>query len=140
MRNYIHTRTCVYNINYHLVWCVKYRKKVLTQTICDRLYDILYQIADEKSFTIIECKAGGQDHVHCFVSAPPTFSVTQIVKFLKGISASILFKEYPELRIISGRESYGAGPISVRRSDQPLRRTSSNTSGGRRIVSYKQSL
>ena len=80
------------------MWCVKYRKKVITQTICDRLYEILYQIADDKSFTIVECKAGGQDHVHCFVSAPPTLSVTQIVKFLKGISASILFKEYPELR------------------------------------------
>ena len=122
------------------MWCVKYRKKVITQTICDRLYEILYQIADDKSFTIVECKAGGQDHVHCFLSAPSTLSVTQIVKSLKGISASILFKEYPELRIISGRESYGAIPISVRRPDQLLRRTSSNTSGGRRIVSYEQSL
>ena len=32
MKQYIHARTCVYNINYHIVWCVKYRRKVITPT------------------------------------------------------------------------------------------------------------
>ncbi|MGM9976978.1 MAG: transposase, partial [Bulleidia sp.] len=35
---YTHARTCVYNINYHIVWCVKYRRKVLTPEISTRLY------------------------------------------------------------------------------------------------------
>lgn len=99
MKNkYIHGRTCVYNINYHIVWCVKYRRKVLSPQICNQLYEILSQIAKDKGFTLVECKVGEADHVHCFVSAPPKISVTQIVKYLKGISGRKLFKLYPELR------------------------------------------
>lgn len=95
---YTHGRTCVYNINYHIVWCVKYRRKVLTDEVSARLYEILNGVAAEKGFTIAECKVGENDHVHCFVSAPPKLSITQIVKYLKGISGRMLFMEYPELR------------------------------------------
>ena len=98
MKTYIHARTCVYNINYHFIWCVKYRKKVLSNDICNRLFEILHDIANEKGFTIITCNVGENDHVHCFVSAPPKLSVTQIVKYLKGISGNVLLKEFPELR------------------------------------------
>ena len=45
-----------------------------------------------------ECKVGESDHIHCFVSAPPKISATQIVKYLKGISGSLLLKEFPEMR------------------------------------------
>lgn len=95
---YIHARTCVYNINYHIVWCVKYRKKVLTRQIANRLYELLNDIGDTKGFTVTECKVGDSDHIHCFVSAPPKISPTQIVKYLKGISGNVLLKEFPELR------------------------------------------
>ncbi len=97
-KNYIHARTCVYNINYHIVWCVKYRRKVLTPQICDRLYQLVNEIGQEKGFTVVECKVGENDHVHCFISAPPKISVTQIVKYLKGISGNRLLKEFPEIR------------------------------------------
>lgn len=96
--NYTHARTCVYNLNYHIVWCVKYRRKVLSEEICGRLYELVSEIGEEKGFSVIECRAGDMDHVHCFVSAPPKISVTQIVKYLKGISGNTLLKEYPELR------------------------------------------
>ena len=95
---YIHARTCVYSINYHIVWCVKYRRKVLTGEIESRLYELLKLIAEEKGFNVVQCKIGEGDHIHCFVSAPPKLSVTAIVKYLKGISGNILFQEYPELR------------------------------------------
>ena len=99
MKNkYTHARTCVYNINYHIVWCVKYRRKVLTAEISNRLYELINSIADEKGFYVAECKVGDNDHVHCFVSAPPKLSVTQIVKYLKGISGSTLLKEFQEIR------------------------------------------
>ena len=98
MSKYIHGRTCVYNINYHIVWCVKYRRKVLSPQISDKLYELVQSIAEEKGFTVIDCKVGEQDHVHCFVSAPPKMSVTQIVKYLKGISGNRLLKEFPEIR------------------------------------------
>lgn len=99
MKNkYTHARTCVYNINYHIVWCVKYRRKVLSADISNRLIELLKAVGNEKGFSVVECKVSENDHVHCFVSAPPKISVTQIVKYLKGISGNQLFREYPQLR------------------------------------------
>ena len=98
MNKYTHGRTCVYNINYHIVWCVKYRRKVLSQKISERLYELCYEIAKAKGFTVVEVKVGENDHVHCFVSAPPKISITQIVKYLKGISGNRLLEEFPEFR------------------------------------------
>ena len=95
---YTHARTCVYNINYHIVWCVKYRRKVLSADISNRLIELLKAVGNEKGFSVVECKVGENDHVHCVVSAPPKISVTQIVKYLKGISGNQLFREYPQLR------------------------------------------
>lgn len=95
---YTHARTCVYNINYHIVWCVKYRRKVLSADISNRLIELLKAVGNEKGFSVVECKVGENDHVHCFVSTPPKISVTQIVKYLKGISGNQLFREYPQLR------------------------------------------
>lgn len=95
---YIYARTCVYNNNYHIVWCVKYRRKVLTEEVCHRLYELLAQIADEKGFTLIKAKVGEADHIHIFVSAHPKHSPSQIVKYLKGISGRKLLMEFPELK------------------------------------------
>lgn len=102
-KTYTHARTCVYNVNYHIVWCVKYRRKVLSPKICERLYEILLETALEKGFKVVSCKAGEADHVHCFVSSHPKLSITQIVKYLKGISGNRLLKEFPELRKVLWR-------------------------------------
>ena len=98
MGSYIHYRTCVCNINYHIIWCVKYRKKVLSQEISHSLLQMLRDIAQENGFSIEACETGGMDHIHCFVTAPPKLSITYIVKHLKGTSAMRLFKAFPELR------------------------------------------
>ena len=94
---YVHDRTCVYNINYHLIWCTEYRRRVLSEKISERLYELLKEIGDEKGFTVAEAKVGEEDHVHCFVSAPPKYSVTDIVRWLKGISGRHLLMEFPEI-------------------------------------------
>ena len=70
----------------------------MTLQISNRLYELVQYIANEKGFSIIDCKVGDTDHVHCFISAPPKISVTQIVKYLKGISGNALLKEFPEIR------------------------------------------
>ena len=94
---YIHARTCMYNIDYHTVWCVKYRRRVLSGSISERLYDVLKSTGEQKGFSVGEVKVGEMDHVHCFVSAPPTLSVTSIVRYLKGISGRQLLMEFPEI-------------------------------------------
>lgn len=96
--NLIHYRTCVCNINYHVVWSVKYRRKVLTKEIEDYMRQVVYETAAEKGFTVHEFECGQMDHVHCFVSAPPKLSITQIVKYLKGISGRKLYECFPEIR------------------------------------------
>ena len=96
--NLIHYRTCVCNINYHVVWSVKYRRKVLSAEIEEYLKVLVQQIAEEKGFTVRLFEAGEGDHVHCFVSAPPKLSIKNIVKYLKGITGRKLFETYPTLR------------------------------------------
>ena len=97
-QNLIHARTCVYNINYHVVWSVKYRRKVLSAEIEEYLKILVHQIADEKGFIVHLFEVEEGDHVHCFVSAPPKLSITNIVKYLKGITGRKLSEKYPELR------------------------------------------
>ena len=96
--NLVHYRTCVCNINYHVVWSVKYRRKVLTTEIETYLKQLAQEIATDKGFTIHLFECGECDHIHCFVSAPPKLSVTTIVKYLKGITGRKLFEKFPELR------------------------------------------
>lgn len=50
--NLVHARTCVYNINYHVVWSVKYRRKILSGEIETYLQMLVQQIAEEKGFTV----------------------------------------------------------------------------------------
>jgi len=94
----IHYRTSVCNINYHVVWSVKYRRKVLTAEKETYLKELVQQIADEKGFTVHLFECGECDHVHCFVSGPPKLSITDIVKYLKGITGRKLLEQYPEIR------------------------------------------
>ena len=96
--NLIHARTCVYNINYHVVWSVKYRRKILTREVEEYVKTLVFQIAEDKGFTVHLFETGEGDHVHCFVSAPPKMSVTNIVKYLKGITGRKLSERFPEIR------------------------------------------
>lgn len=59
-------RGCVYSIQYHIVWCVKYRRKVLTTEIENDLFDILNKISKDNNFSIIEIN-GDLDHIHLLV-------------------------------------------------------------------------
>ena len=92
-----HNRTCVFNINYNIVWSTKYRRKVLTPNIENRLKEILINVGKRKGFEIAEIEVGTKDHVHVFVSAIPKISISYIAKMMKGISGRLLLKEFPEI-------------------------------------------
>ena len=98
MKDLIKYRTCVANVNYHIIFCVKYRHKVLDGAVADFLKKIILDIATEKDFTIKAMEIGERDHVNLFISAHPKLSIGQIVKWTKGISGIKLFKKFPELR------------------------------------------
>ena len=92
-----HGRTCVFNINYHIVWSTKYRRKVLNIDIKRRLKEILIDVGKQKGFEIAEIEVGTKDYVHVFVSAIPKISISYIAKMMKGISGRLLLKEFPEI-------------------------------------------
>jgi len=91
------TRGCVYQSAYHLVWRPVYRRDVLVGHVRVALLRLLDEIAAEKGFEVLACEVM-PDHVHLFVSIPPTVSVANAVKVLKGISARKLRMEFPDLK------------------------------------------
>jgi len=93
----MHSRTSIYNIGYHIVWSVKYRKPVINGIIEKTLREILYEVAFEKDFLIKEIELM-PDHVHVFVSAKPKVSPSYIYKMLKGISARMIFLRHPKIK------------------------------------------
>lgn len=95
--HWIIARGCVYNINYHMVWSTKYRKKVLVGEIVDFLKQLHEQIAKEKGILLREQEVM-PDHVHLFITAHPKFCPSDIVKIFKGITAKELFEKFPMLR------------------------------------------
>jgi putative transposase len=90
-------RGYVYSLQYHLVWCVKYRHKILFGNIENRLKELIYQIALDNDFEIIEMETD-KDHIYLLISCKPQHYIPNIVKALKGNSARFLFKEFPELK------------------------------------------
>jgi putative transposase len=92
-----HNRNSVFQIAYHLVWCTKYRKKILEGQISDDTKALLLKIAKDNSFEIQEIEIM-PDHVHLFVTATPNHLISGMIKALKGVSARFLFQQHPELK------------------------------------------
>jgi len=88
--------SAVYNINYHIVWCPKYRHHVLVREIRNFLQECIETIATTKGWKILDLRVQ-PDHIHLFISSPPFDSPTAIVKILKGTTALRLFKKFPQL-------------------------------------------
>lgn len=92
-----HSNTTVFNIGYHIIWCPKYRRRVLTEDIEKRLREILIERSK-----LIGCEIIIQeimsDHVHIFVKSAPTLAPHYIVQQLKGYSSRVLRKEFPKLK------------------------------------------
>lgn len=89
-------RGYVYSIQYHIVWCVKYRYPILTNVIEEDLINILNKIAEDNKFQILECN-GDKDHIHLLVNCSPQHYIPNIIKALKGVSARLLMKKHGEI-------------------------------------------
>ena len=89
----VYGRGYVYAIQYHIVWCTKYRRKVLNDQIEVRLHELLRKIASDNQFEIQEMN-GEADHIHLLVSCSPQNYIPDMIKALKGVSARLLMKEF----------------------------------------------
>ena len=95
--NIVHGRGSVYGLQYHIVFCVKYRKPILVGKAATLLRDIFSMIAEDNDFTIEEMNMD-KDHVHLLVSCSPQNYIPSMMKALKGVSAHKLFKQMPDLK------------------------------------------
>ena len=86
----------VYSCKYHIVWCPKYRRKVLVDTVAVRLKGLISSMSQEFQVELIDLEVM-PDHVHLLVDIAPQFGVHNFIKRIKGRTSRILRQEFPHL-------------------------------------------
>ena len=84
-----HGRGYVYDLYYHIVWCVKYRHKILLNDVKDDLIDIIKNICINNNYELVAINID-LDHVHLVIGLSPQDSIPVVMKTLKGVSARLL--------------------------------------------------
>lgn len=97
MERYESNNHSVFSLNYHLVICVKYRRKVIDDEISDRLKEIFSSIGESYHITVKEWNHDA-DHIHVLFSAHPKSELSKFLNAYKSASSRLIKKEYPEIR------------------------------------------
>ncbi|HEY9781074.1 MAG TPA: IS200/IS605 family transposase [Leptolyngbyaceae cyanobacterium] len=95
-QTYRHKNTSVSLVNYHLVWIVRRRRRVLTGSIKQRLDVLIYDTARELDCDVLNL-AIEPEHIHLFINAPPNIAPSDLMHRIKGRTARMLRQEFPEL-------------------------------------------
>ena|SRR5438552_2988549 len=106
------TRNAADQTAYQAVWIPRYRKRVLSDAVADRLRGLLSEGAHAKGFEILALEIQ-PDHVHLFSSAPPAIAPSLAIQWFKGITARSLFEEFLPLRRVLRRGHLGGPWFSV---------------------------
>jgi putative transposase len=96
-RKYKSNKNIVYSCKYHIVWCPKYRRKVLIGNVETRLKELLIETCANIKVDIIEMELM-PDHVHMLIEVDPQFGVHKAIKQMKGRTSKILREEFPHLK------------------------------------------
>jgi len=96
-RKYKSNNNVVYSCKYHVVWCPKYRRKVIVDNIETRLKELVKQICTDNQIDLIEMEFM-PDHLHLLIEVDPQFGIHKAVKTIKGKTSRILRQEFPELK------------------------------------------
>ena len=121
------TSHSVYEAEYHLVWCPKYRKDVFAgEEIRERAKQVLRDVAEAYGMEIGEMEVAA-DHVHILLSFPPQRSIGEVVRILKSCAARQLFREFPSLkrRLWGGElwnDGYFARTVGDRMTSETIRK------------------
>ena len=94
--DYKSNNNVVYSCKYHVVWCPKYRRKVLVGDVETRLKELIETACSEKQVDIIEMEIM-PDHVHLILEVDPQFGIHRAVKHIKGVSYFYLRSEFSRL-------------------------------------------
>ncbi|EGP5695829.1 IS200/IS605 family transposase [Enterococcus faecium] len=94
---YRHSKTTVSLVNYHFVFCPRYRRKIFVNSEVDARFKALVQeIAKENEWNIIAIETD-KDHCHLLINVQPTYSPSKIMKIIKGKTSSIIRQEFEHL-------------------------------------------
>lgn len=96
MENYKKTDKAIYLLQYHIIFCPKYRRNILVENIKDRLESIIKEVSNQNNSEIKALEIM-PNHVHLFVSLNYNISISKYIKNIKGRSSNLLRKEFPEL-------------------------------------------
>lgn len=94
---YKKSNTVCYSCKYHIIWCTKYRRKVLNESVQQKLKALVQEIVNQNNGEIIELETM-EDHVHLLVECVPQLGIHKLVKKIKGVSSRELRKEFSHLR------------------------------------------
>ena len=86
----------VYNLGYHMVWCPKYMRKILTDGIDEELKRLIIEKCEEREWELVSVEVM-PDNVHIFVKCRPTDSAAYVAAQIKGYTAHGLKKKFPFL-------------------------------------------
>lgn len=94
---YKSNRNVYYSCKYHVVFCPKYRRKVLVEGIAERLKQLITEVCQEHQAEILQLEVMS-DHVHVLVECDPQFGIHRLVRLMKGRSSRFLRQEFPVLK------------------------------------------
>lgn len=87
----------IWHCQYHIVWCPKYRFRVLTGEIAQEVKRCIELFAEQKECEVVELNVQC-DHVHLLVMVPPKVSISELVGIMKGRTAIRLFNKFKGLK------------------------------------------
>ncbi|MDH5795946.1 MAG: IS200/IS605 family transposase [Anaplasmataceae bacterium] len=87
----------VFKLHYHLIMCIKYRKKIIDNFISSRLKDIFDYISPKYNISLNEYEHD-YDHIHCLLSAHPNSEISKFINAYKSASSRLIKKEFPIIR------------------------------------------
>ena len=90
---------------YHIVFCPKYRRKIIYGKLRESIRDIIKDLCKWKGVEILEGRMM-LDHVHLLLSIPPKYSISQIMGYLKGKSAMMIFERHSNLKYKFGNRNF----------------------------------
>lgn len=112
----------VFLLNYHLVMVIKYRRKVITDPISDRLREMFTELGEEYKIHL-DTWNHDQDHVHVLFRGEPRTALTKFINAYKSASSRLIKKEFPEIRSVLWKEAFwsqsfcllttGGAPVEV---------------------------
>jgi len=94
---YRHGSHSLYDLKYHVVFCTKYRYRILTGEVATRARDLIREVCSANYVDVVSGSVS-PDHIHLLLSVPPSISVSKIVQYIKGKSSRKLQQEFGHLK------------------------------------------